>query len=159
MKLSVEYLVSCYPEYIENESDNLLKKSHDIIREVVKLAIKCDVPATEFVSIELYTNNAPVAWREQMVRNRRIHPWVQTSRTADMTVYDCNRSPSIRQFGGEEAVKIYDEAVQMIRDTYKTLVAMGVPSEDIRLQTQGHVHRCMWGMDSANRFRKDIRRQ
>lgn len=145
-----EYLVSCYPEYIENESDNLLKKSHDIIREVVKLAIKCDVPATEFVSIELYTNNAPVAWREQMVRNRRIHPWVQTSRTADMTVYDCNRSPSIRQFGGEEAVKIYDEAVQMIRDTYKTLVAMGVPSEDIRLQTQGHVHRCMWGMDLRN---------
>ena len=145
-----DYLSKCYPEYIENNSDNRLKKAHDIIREVVKLAIKCDVPATEFVSIELYTNNASVAWREQMVRNRRIHPWLQTSRTADMTTFDCNRLPSIRQKGGDEAVRIYNDAVQMIRDTYKTLIDMGVPSEDIRLQPQGHIHRCMWGMDLRN---------
>lgn len=145
-----DYLIKCYPEYIKNNSDNNSKKAHDIIREVVKLAIKCDVPASEFVSVELCTNKASVAWREQMVRNRRIHTWLQTSRTADMTSYDCNRIATIRQFGGDEAVKIYDNAVQMIRDTYKTLIEMGVPSEDIRLQTQGHIHRCMWGMDLRN---------
>ena len=138
----IKYLCDCYPEYTNDRSDY-----KNVIRQVVKLAIKCDVPASEFVSVELYTNDASVAWREQMVRNRKIHPWVQTSRTADMEHYDCNRISSIERFGGEEAVKIYDNAVQTIRDAYTALVALGVPSEDIRLQTQGHVHRCCWGMN------------
>lgn len=147
----MKYLCSCYPEYLQdNKNDNLTTQARIVIREVVKLAIKCDVPATEFVSIELYTNNASVAWREQMVRNRRIHPWLQTSRTSDPVMFDCNRISTIRQLGGEEAVKIYDDLVQKIRDTYKILTEMGVPSEDIRLQPQGHIHRCMWGMDLRN---------
>lgn len=141
-----DYLQSCYPEYCSGSMDDY----KSVIREVVKLAIKCDVPASEFVSVELYTNDASVAWREQMVRNRRIHTWLQTSRTADMEHYDCLRLDSIERFGGEEAVKIYNNAVQTIRDAYTALIAMGVPSEDIRLQTQGHIHRCMWGMDLRN---------
>lgn len=138
-----KYLCSCYPEYVVNNPNDY----KNVIREVVKLAIKCDVPASEFVSIELYTNYASVAWREQMVRNRRIHPWLQTSRTSDLTSYDCLRLESVKRFGGDEAVEIYNNAVQTIRDAYKALVELGVPSEDIRLQTQGHIHRCMWGMN------------
>lgn len=141
-----DYLCSCYPEYCREGYQDYIS----VIREVVKLAIKCDVPASEFVSLEFCTNDASVAWREQMVRNRRIHPWVQTSRTADMEHYDCNRISSIERFGGEEAVKIYNNAVQTVRDAYTALIKLGVPSEDIRLQTQGHVHRCLWGMDLRN---------
>lgn len=136
-----DYLCSCYPEYCREGYQDY----ENVIKEVVRLAIKCDVPASEFVSIELCTNAASVAWREQMVRNRRIHPWLQTSRTADMTSYDCNMVGSIEMFGGSEAVDVYKNAVQVVRDAYDTLIKMGVPSEDIRLQTQGHIHRCYWG--------------
>lgn len=141
-----EYLCECYPEYIKNMDDaSLSDKTRVIIREVVTLAIKCDVPASEFVSIELVTNDASVAWREQMVRNRKIHPWLQTSRTADLCTFDCNRLDSIERFGGKEAVAIYDSVVDRIREAYMILTEMGVPSEDIRLIPQGHLHRCMWG--------------
>lgn len=136
------YLYESYPEFCEGDPYLDYK---NVIREVVRLAIKCDVPASEFVSVELCTNDSNVAWREQMVRNRRIHPWVQTSRTADMTTYDCNMVNSVRMFAGDEGVKVYQDAVQTIRDAYSTLIEMGVPSEDIRLQTQGHVHRSYWG--------------
>jgi len=136
------YLYESYPEYCEGDP---LVDYKNVIREVVRLAIKCDVPASEFVSVELCTDNASVAWREQMVRNRRIHPWLQTSRTADLTTYDCHRVGSIEMFAGAEGVEVYDKAIQTIRDAYSTLIQMGVPSEDIRLLTQGHTHRCYWG--------------
>lgn len=63
-----EYLVKTYPEYCKGEKDDW----YNVIVQVVKLAIKCDVPASEFVSFEFETDNAPVAWREQLVRNRKL---------------------------------------------------------------------------------------
>ena len=46
--------------------------------------------------------------------------------------------------GGDEAVKIYEDTVETIREAYRQLVDMGVPMEDIRLQPQGHTHRVYW---------------
>lgn len=147
----MDYLIESYPEYADKAgSDHKLYKVRYIIREVVKLSIKVDVQSSEFVSYEFKVDAASVAWREQLVRKRQTHVWTQTSRVADMTQFDATMMPTVRMMGGDEACKKYKEAVETIRKTYQELVALGVPSEDIRLQPQAHLHRVYFGCNLRN---------
>lgn len=141
------YLLLQYPEYEAecDESVSLLGTAKYIIEQVVKLAIKVNVQAHEFVSYEFQVNNASVAWREQLVRKRKLHIWTQTSRVADMTTFDSTMMPTVSMLGGAEAVSVYKSAVDNIRKAYKTLTQLGVPEEDIRLQPQTHIHRVYFG--------------
>lgn len=134
-----EYINSCYPEYSDGTN------STRVIKELVNMVIRSNLPPTESVWFTFEINNASVAWREQLVRGRLSQQyWTQTSRTADLRSMDVNRSENIYKYGGEEAVKIYNDTVQDIRNAYVLLENLGVPVEDIRLQPQGHLHRVYW---------------
>lgn len=136
----IKDLCEWYPDYAGINGDDY----KNIIEQVVKLAIKTDVPASEFVSYEFKVDTAPVAWREQLVRKRKLHVWTQTTRNADMSKMDVTILPTV-EMAGDEAVTIYKNAVDTIRDAYTALIELGVPSEDIRLQPQTHVHRVYFG--------------
>lgn len=140
----IQYLRETYPEYDLPGSPELVA-FHHIITQVVKLAIKVDVQASEFVSYEFRVDDASVAWREQLVRKRQLHVWTQTSRVADMTSFDSTMMPSVDLLGGHEATEIYKNTVDTIRKAYSQLIELGVPSEDIRLQPQSHIHRVYFG--------------
>lgn len=138
---TAKYLCECYPEYAGESGTDYWS----VIDNVAKLVVKSNLPPLDAVNFCFEINDANVAWREQIVRGRQPQNfWTQTSRTADLTTMDVNRLESIEKFGGEEAVKIYDDTVQTIRNAYQMLVDLGVPSEDIRLIPQGMTHRVYW---------------
>lgn len=133
-------ICAAYPEHSGEDG----KDYHNVIQKIVEQVIRADLPPTESVLFTFEINKANVAWREQLVRSKVASYWTQTSRTQDMTTMDVNMSDSVSIFGGEEAVKIYEDTVEYIREAYKQLSALGVPMEDIRLQPQGHTHRVYW---------------
>lgn len=136
-KMLCEY----YPEYSGDEGTDY----KNVIKNIARMVVKSNLPPLDAVNFTFEIDNANVAWREQLVRSR--HPqnfWMQTSRTADLTQMDVNRLQSIEEYGGSDAVGIYNSTVEMIREAYKDLVALGVPSEDIRLIPQGMTHRVYW---------------
>lgn len=135
-----KYLCECYPEFSGDSKSDY----HNVIEEVAKLVVKSNLPPLDAINFTFEINNASIAFREQIVRGRQPQNfWTQTSRTADLTSMDVNRLPSIDAYG-EEAVKIYNDAVESIRKAYKYLSDLGVPSEDIRLIPQGMTHRIYW---------------
>jgi hypothetical protein len=146
----IDYIIETYPEYLTGNESHVYEEFHNIVKELVKLIIKCDVPASEFVSFEFCIDAANIAWREQLVRARKLHIWMQTSRTADLRYFDATRMHNIELRGGDEAVKIYDEAIEYIREVYEKLVQLGVPVEDIRLTPQTMLHRVQFGVDLRN---------
>lgn len=116
-----------------------------VIKDITKSILKYNIPPSEAVQFTFEIDCASVAWREQLVRGRLSQNfWTQSSRPMDMSEMDVTMSDSIELFGGEEGVKVYKDTVETIRQAYKTLTAMGVPQEDIRLQPQTHVHRVYW---------------
>ena len=135
-----ESIRSAYPEYA-SEGD---KKISTIMDNLVKTVIDSDLPPLEAINFVFEVDNASVAWREQLVRCRDAGYWVQTSRTMDLSTIDANRSKSIQMLGGDEAVKIYDDTVETIREAYEKLQALGVPGEDIRLAPSCQIHRVYW---------------
>lgn len=144
-------ILTQYPEYWDQMDllilNNQMKidEASSVISKVIQLLIKSDLPPLETVQFVLQIDDANVAWRDQLVRGRLPQTfWTQTSRTAELSTMDTTMSPSIEQYGGEEAVDIYRNAVQMIRDTIGKLTEMGVPVEDIRLQPQTMLHRVYW---------------
>lgn len=137
------YLKESYPTLVKGHT--MFDQVRSIIESVVKLALKVNVQNTEFISYEFQVDKASVAWREQLVRKRQLHVWTQTSRVADMTSFDTTIMPTIEMFGGSTALNKYKEAVQYIRDIYKSLINLGIPSEDIRLQPQSYIHRVYFG--------------
>lgn len=135
-----KFICDCYPEHAGDTGRNVA----NVIKEVAKMNLLANVPSAESVLFNFRVDNCTVALREQMVRTKVQSFWTQTSRTTDLSRMDVNMSESIRRFGGEEAVKIYEDAVQNIRDTYTKLTELGVPSEDIRLSPESRVHRVEW---------------
>lgn len=134
-------LCEYYPEHSGDQGNDY----QNVIKKVAEMVIKSNLPVLDSINFTFEVNNANVAWREQLVRGRQPQNfWMQTSRTADLTSMDVNRLESIAEYGGEDAVHIYDEAVQSIRDAYRLLIELGVPSEDIRLIPQGMTHRVYW---------------
>lgn len=136
-----EDIMDAYPEYIKEDSYTPIT---DIVMSLVKTVIDSDLPPLEAVNFVFEVDNATVAWRDQLVRCRDAGYWVQTSRTMDLSTIDVNRAKSIGMFGGQEAVKVYDETVDRIRFTYKMLQDMGIPGEDIRLAPGAQTHRVYW---------------
>lgn len=136
-------ICEAYPEYAgENGTD-----VNNVVRTIVKTLIDSDLPPLESVSFTFEVDNCTVAFREQLVRGRQSGYWTQTSRTMDLQYMDVNRNRSVSLLGGDEAVKIYDDTVETIREAYKRLQELGVPSEDIRLQPSAQVHRVYWMTD------------
>lgn len=129
-----------YPEHAGADGTDV----KNVIKMIVNQCIQSDVPAAEAVNFVIEIDHANVAWREQLVRSKIASYWTQSTRTIDMTTMDVNMSDSVELIGGEEAVKIYNDTVEYIREAYRQLEAMGVPIEDIRLQPQQHVHRVYW---------------
>lgn len=129
-----------YPEHAGPAKDDY----KNVISKIVKQVVEADLPPTESVLFTFEINKANVAWREQLVRSKFASYWTQTSRTQDMSTMDVNMNDSIELLGGEEAVKIYKDTVDYIREAYVQLMNLGVPAEDIRLQPQGHTHRVYW---------------
>lgn len=143
MKLA-EYLCECYPEYAGRTERGEGTDFVNVIENVARMVIKANLPPTESVLFTFEIENANVAWREQLVRGRNQQFWTQTSRTADLTTMDVNRSENIEKYGGKQAVDIYDNAIDTLREAYQQLTDLGVPTEDIRLIPQGMTHRVYW---------------
>lgn len=136
-----ETICSWYPEYAGEDG----KDYKNVILSIARKVIESNVPAGESVHFNIQIDDANVAWREQLVRGRISQQfWTMSTRIMDMTTMDVNMNDSVRLIGGEEAVHIYEDTVEYIREAYRQLVALGVPMEDIRLQPQGHTHRVYW---------------
>lgn len=136
-----KYIESCYPEH---------GAAQNIVRAVAKMNLQANVPAAEAVHFSFIIDDCSVALREQMVRSKLSSFWMQTSRTADLTSMDINRSEAIQSYGGEVAMNLYNETADSIRKAYESLEEMGVPSEEIRLAPEARVHRVMWMIDARS---------
>lgn len=135
-----EKICKSYPEHAGENGEDYF----NVIQKIVEQVIQADLPPSESVLFTFEIDKANVAWREQLVRSKVASYWTQTSRTQDLTTMDVNMSDSIPLIGGEEAVEIYEDTVETIREAYKKLTSLGIPMEDIRLQPQGHTHRVYW---------------
>ena len=151
LKINDPVIESCisitkeYPEYCINDCNNddkVVVSAVNVIKEVAKLVIKCDVPASECVQFTFSISNASVAFREQLVRSRASSIWCQTSRTADLTKMDVRIDPKIES--NSLAKDIYTNAVNTIRNAYESLSELGIPTEDIRLAPESRLHRVYW---------------
>lgn len=142
-KKEVDYIkkVICdaYPEIAGENHDDPVR----VIHETVKNLVDSDLPPLEAVQFTFMVDDVPVAWRDQLVRGRRAMYWTQTSRTADLSMMDVNVNRSISRVG-DEAVAIYENCVDVIRDAYKKLQDLGVPGEDIRLSPASMIQRDYW---------------
>ena len=130
-----------YPEYAGEDG----KDYKNVIKSIAQKVLESNVPAGESVHFTIQIDDANVAWREQLVRGRLSQQfWTMSTRIMDMTTMDVNMNESIRLLGGQDAVDVYEDAVDYIRKAYQVLIDMGIPMEDIRLQPQGHTHRVYW---------------
>ena len=151
-KLHSEYMRSVYPheahllcEYYPEYSGEHGTDYVNVIENLANMIVKGNFPLLESVNFTFRIDDASVAWREQLVRGRCPQNfWMQSSRSIDLSSIDVNRLSSIKEYGGDEAVEIYDEAVQTIRNACRMLVELGVPVEDIRLIPQNMTHRVYW---------------
>lgn len=135
-------VVSKVSEHDEVSDNDILADASYAIEDIAKLVVKCDVPASESVAFTFVIDNASVALREQMVRTKVSSFWTQTSRTADLTTMDVRVDQKIRD--NEEAYKVYSDTVNSIRNAYKILSELGIPTEDIRLSPECRTHRVYW---------------
>lgn len=134
-------IIRAFPDAAKKYDNDI----HEIIKDIVVSVLKYNIPPSESVQFTFEIDSANVAWREQLVRGRLAQNfWTQSTRPMDLRTMDVSMNKSIELFGGEEGVKLYKDTVEMIRECYRQLVAMGVPQEDIRLQPQMHIHRVYW---------------
>lgn len=133
-------ICEAYPEYAGKDGTDY----KNVIRSIVNLVLRSDLPPAESVLFTFEVDKASVAWREQLVRSRVAGYWTQTSRTFDLSSMDVNMADSVSLLGGPAAVRVYKDTVETIRESYTMLSEMGVPVEDIRLQPQAQVHRVYW---------------
>lgn len=134
-----DYLVECYPEH--GSADN-------VVKQVARMNLQANVPSAEAVTFTFAIHDASVGLREQIVRSKLSSYWTQTSRTADLRTMDINRSKSIEEYGGKEAVEIFDKTAEAIRKAYSDLAELGVPLEEVRLAPEARTHRVMWMTDT-----------
>lgn len=139
-----EYIISCYPEHAGEDKKDI----RNVIRMIARMNLVANVPSAESVTFNFAISDASVSLREQMVRSKLASYWTQTSRTADLRDMDIHMSSSIEYYGGEEAVRIYKETAEAIREAYRKLSDLGVPVEEIRLAPEARVHRVMWMIDA-----------
>ena len=139
-KKHAEYICSCYPEHAGEDGKVVAR----VIENVAKMNLLANVPSSESVLFTFCIDDASVAFREQLVRPKSDTQWTQTSRTADLTTMDVMMSDSIEFYGGEEAVDVYKETVDVIRQAYVKLAELGVPTESIRLAPEARTHRVYW---------------
>lgn len=133
----VDKLKDMYSEY-----EDLPAK--EIIESLFNEVVRANLPPLDSVYFTFQIDDASVAFREQLVRSRLPQNfWTQTSRTADLITMDVTMMDSVSA-AGPEAEEIYRNTVSDIRNTYRVLTGMGVPSEDIRLMPSSMTHRIYW---------------
>ena len=77
-QLVMDEVSSSYPEYLDGSTfESKLDEFEHIIKQVVILAIKCDVQASEFISYEFQVSDGSVAWREQLLQTSTIAAYLQ----------------------------------------------------------------------------------
>lgn len=159
--ITASKIVEGYPEYAtydDNELGKIVAKygldqylvdvlitlltARHIIKEVAKLVVKADVPASESINFTFEIDDVSVALREQMVRSPMSKFWTQTSRTADLTQMDVRIDPKIES--NSEAKDLYNDTMDSIRYAYYRLSQLGIPVEDIRLAPECRLHRVYW---------------
>lgn len=141
---TAETILSDYPEYDVDKEGTIMDRAGRVVMEIVKSSLKASLPASNCVHFTIEVEDATVAWREQLVRSKFADYWVWSSRVLDLKTMDINEPRSVKLLGGDEAVKIYHETADMIREAYRQLEELGVPMEDIRLQPQQQTHRVYW---------------
>lgn len=137
-------VVAAYPELAEG--DDLVDQAKSVVYKTVKMVIDSNLPPVGCVQFTFDIEDVPVAFRDQLVRGHEKY-WTTTSRTADLSKFDANVSPSILEYGGYEGLEIYEKCVETIRKTYAKLQEMGVPGEDIRLSPGCMIQRDFWTPD------------
>ena len=134
----VEKLREMYHEYSE-------LSGREIISKIVSKVDKINLPPLDSVNFTFQVDDTTVTLREQMVRSRLPQNfWTQSTRTADLREFDVSMMETIPDIGGEEAVEIYKETVDTIREAFVKLGKLGVPQEDIRLAPSNMLHRIYW---------------
>lgn len=132
---------------IERYTEHTGKSGKDFknaIFQVAKAVAGYDIPVNEAINFTFSVKSANVAWREQKARSKFDQFWTQSSRIMDLRTMEVTMNPSIGILGGKEAIKVYKDAVDTIRDAYCKLIDLGVPAEDIRLQPQSHTENLYW---------------
>jgi hypothetical protein len=129
--------------------EKLIEKVERVFRDVVDSGI----PVSENIDLVFQLTGVSVTLREQMVRHRIGHHfgdrlgvdiipdladstwWSQTMRVLDMSRFATDKRyvmPESVIAAGTNAIRCYDEMMQMAQDHYVDLLAMGVPVEDAR---------------------------
>jgi hypothetical protein len=142
---SASKLIKAFPQYASSDPDvDVFSSARECLINIAKVCFKADLPVSESLAFTLQVDDANVAWREQLVRSKHSSYFMQTSRIADLSKMDVNRSKNIELIAGKQGVQIYDDAVNALRKAYYKLGELGVPQEDIRLQPQMNIHRVYW---------------
>lgn len=134
-----------YPEISAQFTDKFgIVDYRKVVLEVAKLNLRGDLSSGECSTFTFCIDDAPIAWREQVVRSKVSSVWVQSSRIMDMSTMDIAINPSIPVSGGDKAIEKMKEVSGKIRELYNDLLELGVPMEDIRMIPQSNTHRVYW---------------
>lgn len=137
---TAKIIIERYTEHTGESGKNF----KNAIFQVAKAVAGYDIPVNEAINFTFSVKSANVAWREQKARSKFDQFWTQSSRIMDLRTMEVTMNPSIGILGGEEAVEVYKDTVETIRDAYRKLIELGVPAEDIRLQPQSHTENLYW---------------
>lgn len=125
----------------------------DYVDHTIDLILNTSLPPAEAVTLTWKMDNVSVALREQLVRHRKTSPWVQSSRNNnDSTTFECYLPESVISIPG--AADVVESTCNTIRENFKTLLALGVPSEDARvIMPEGRQHGLTWTLDLREFYR------
>ena len=144
-------------------------RSDRVVRETFEKIIDSSIPIAENLNFTFLLEGVSISFREQMVRHKigvkvgerlgvdmfpDIHDstwWVQSMRVLDMGKFadtEAYRIPDSIKFGGPEVWHNYNVAMASAQETYKKLLAAGVPIEDAReVIPLGAQHRLSWTLN------------
>lgn len=106
--------------------------------DLMKLIFEQDAPVSEFLTLVIAIDDAPVAFREQLVRHRLCTFWIQSSR-----IMDLGQAPMwMPNTLNAEQQALLRDGYAHVKDSYRKMQAAGVPNEMARLvMPEGRLHR------------------
>lgn len=103
--------------------------------EIWDFVSKSNLPILEAISFNFRVTGVPIAWREQIVRNRNGAYWIQSGReTVVDQVYDDRNFyiPNSIQ-NNPKALEVYLRNWKNTQEDYKELISLGIDPGDARL--------------------------
>lgn len=162
----IRTLTVCWEQSRQTDAVDITRTDEELFRTI--LANK--IPVAEMVDFVFLIENMSIALREQMVRHRvghRFGPnvgvdiipeisgssfWVQSMRYLDMSSFFVNGEYHMPEFiaSDDKATALYRQSIVYAQETYKDLIAMGVPAEEARFVIPlAAQHRGVWKMNLA----------